>query len=306
MPMSGKKPSNAGKSSHDKFYRGYMINKKAARELIMHYAPEEWRAQMNLATLAYCKTDFVEPSLKNKHADILYSVEMKNGRSGYCYLLIEHQSTNDKMMMLRMRRYQLNIIEQHLKSTNDKYIPTIFPFVVYNGLKQYTAPRNWFDLYAPEERAFNKKLSQSPCVLIDIQRIPDEQLRTHAHVGYMLWLLKHIFKGFLYDIINSYKDFNNLTDRELNLGIQYIFEYRDIKDMKDVDTLLESNRLEHDIKERVMTIAENLIERGIVQGEERKAKVVAADMLKEGFDIKIIMKITKLSKKEILSIQNEH
>ena len=45
---------------------------------------------------------------------------MIEGHEAYIYLLLEHQSTPDRLMPFRMLKYICNIIDQHLKTHDTK------------------------------------------------------------------------------------------------------------------------------------------------------------------------------------------
>lgn len=67
-----------------------------------------------------------------------------SGRDAYLYVLIEHQSTPDRLMALRMLGYQLRIWERHLarpeQRSRTRPLPLIIPVVIYQGRRQWIAP----------------------------------------------------------------------------------------------------------------------------------------------------------------------
>ena len=71
------------------------------------------------------------------------------GREAYLYLLLEHQSTPDKLMPFRLLKYMCNIIDHHLTThgtKHDKIIPLIYPVVIYHGKRKYPFSNNLGDL----------------------------------------------------------------------------------------------------------------------------------------------------------------
>ena len=66
------------------------------------------------------------------------------------YLLIEFQSTVDRYMALRVLQYickfYLDLVEMH----KYKFLPPVFPVVLYNGDEKWTAPLEFSDLIEGE------------------------------------------------------------------------------------------------------------------------------------------------------------
>ena len=91
---------------HDGLFKSTMQNLDVAREVVCGYFPQEQVQLMNLNTMHLESSDFLGDDLKQSHADILYSIETKEG-PGYIYTLLEHQSSPDPKMPLRGRSKSL-------------------------------------------------------------------------------------------------------------------------------------------------------------------------------------------------------
>ncbi len=64
-----------------------------------------------------------------------------DGREAFVYVLIEHQSSPDRMMPLRMLRYLIRIWDRYLdEHPKAKRLPMIVPLVVYQGSRRWTHP----------------------------------------------------------------------------------------------------------------------------------------------------------------------
>ena len=98
--------------------------------------------KLNWTTLKLEPGTFVDPELRDRHTDLLYSVELKGspkpgrGKRGsarrvFLYVLLEHQSSADRWMLLRLLRYMLRIWEWFLTNTpKAKRLPAIIPLVL--------------------------------------------------------------------------------------------------------------------------------------------------------------------------------
>jgi hypothetical protein len=96
--------------------------------------------RLDLANLRPVNGSFVDEELTNRHCDVLMQTTL-DGREAFVYVLIEHQSSPDRMMPLRMLRYLMRIWDRYLEEhPNAKRLPMIVPLVVYQGTRRWTHP----------------------------------------------------------------------------------------------------------------------------------------------------------------------
>lgn len=303
----------------DALFKSIMETDVATYEFLDTYLPESIKSKVDLKKATVEKESFVEEDLKKRLSDVVYSVPYKKTDSEkqqkvFIYSLIEHQSTSDKWIALRLWKYILLLCERH-KDKNEK-LPIVIPFVLYNGKTKYSAPRCFWDLFDSPDLA--KDTMNGPYNLIDLQSMSDEELIAQKHLGMMQFWMKHIHES---DMIALWKKFFNqfkdliLYDR--NVGYIYIKQfiwYTDAKlDEKDIRALNEVI-LEHlpknEGEEIMSTVAENYIQTGMVQGvaqgvaqgkAERNAEIVK-NLLSMKKPISEIKMITGLSEKEIRAL----
>jgi predicted transposase/invertase (TIGR01784 family) len=102
--------------------------------------PAPLAERLDLANLRPVNGSFVDEELKHRHCDVLMRTRL-NGREAFVYVLIEHQSSPDRMMPLRMMRYLMRIWDRHLEQNpKAKRLPMIVPLVVYQGSRRWTHP----------------------------------------------------------------------------------------------------------------------------------------------------------------------
>ncbi|WP_074168147.1 Rpn family recombination-promoting nuclease/putative transposase [Candidatus Arsenophonus triatominarum] len=82
---------------HDAVFRQFLSEKKTAKDFFEIWLPDEIKALCDLDSLKVESGSFVDSEMKNYQSDILYFVKTEK-EQGYIYLLIEHQSTPDKLM----------------------------------------------------------------------------------------------------------------------------------------------------------------------------------------------------------------
>jgi hypothetical protein len=80
--------------------------------------PAEVARRIDWSTLQLLSESFIGPRLGELRADLVFSVKL-DGRAAYFYVLLEHQSTTDRRMPLRMLRYMIQIWDAHLRAHAD-------------------------------------------------------------------------------------------------------------------------------------------------------------------------------------------
>jgi predicted transposase/invertase (TIGR01784 family) len=134
--------------SHDSYFRGLMKEKLFALKFLETYLPIEVKAKVDWDFLVVKDTAFIHDNHQKGHADILYEIKL-SGKETLVYILLEHQSTPDKWMAFRLLEYMLGIW-QKLRSENKaiKKLPSILPFVFYNGKQKYPFSKEIWSLFS--------------------------------------------------------------------------------------------------------------------------------------------------------------
>ena len=101
---SSKKNKTNNKNSHDVFVKKAMSDKNVAREFFEVNLPQDILSQVDLSTLKQEKENYFDNTLGHGIVDILYSVNFGEDK-GYIMLLVEHQTTQDYKMPLRIMKY---------------------------------------------------------------------------------------------------------------------------------------------------------------------------------------------------------
>ncbi|MBZ7489043.1 Rpn family recombination-promoting nuclease/putative transposase, partial [Klebsiella michiganensis] len=91
---------------HDAIFKQLLVHIDTARDFIDIHLPADLRSLCDLNTLQLESGSFIEEDLRAYYSDVLYSLEINN-KTGYIYVLIEHQSSPDKQMPFRLMRYSV-------------------------------------------------------------------------------------------------------------------------------------------------------------------------------------------------------
>ena len=239
--------ATAVSASHDSFIRGSMQHIEVARDFLAKHLPINIVSRIQFDTLKAKPDSFISDQHRISMSDILYSVNIDNSPS-YIYVMVEHQSTAQRLMPYRMLKYVLEICDRHLKQQTDKYdnkkLPIILPLVFYNGkASPYPYSTDIYDCFTDPELA--KAFFCKPFQLIDITTISDAELTTHQHAAVMELLAKHIHARDRIKVIRLMAQadlFVLLSDigsgKYLEFVIKYILDQGDTSEKDQVLSLL--------------------------------------------------------------------
>ncbi|HET9957037.1 MAG TPA: Rpn family recombination-promoting nuclease/putative transposase [Polyangiaceae bacterium] len=187
------------KQPHDALFKKMFSSVLYASSELASVLPVTLVRQLDFSTLALCAGAYVDEALAGSQSDLLFSAQI-NGRASFVYLLFEHQSQVDALMPLRLMKYVLRVLEQHVEraggSSRALPLPLVVPVVLYHGEKRWTAARSLQDLFDLEQVAASgvgELLPQLGFVLDDLTEQSDSALesrRLHLATLVTLWLLR--------------------------------------------------------------------------------------------------------------------
>lgn len=126
---------------HDKVFRNVLSRKKEMANFLNQFLDlQEYIKEENIIA---CPTDFITKSYEMRQSDIIYRLKDKP-----IYFLVEHQSTVDKEMLLRIWEYVGEIVkkEKFVPKNNfikDSIYPVVIPIVIYTGNQRWNAKTNF-------------------------------------------------------------------------------------------------------------------------------------------------------------------
>jgi len=137
-------------SEDDTAYEQLFAYPEMVRDLLLGFVPGDWVHQLDLTSLERVNGSYVSDGGHHRHSDMVWRVRLA-GEWIYIYLLLEFQSRSDHWMALRMQVY-IGLLYQDLIKRHELplpgRLPPVFPVVLYNGLKPWTASRSLVDLVA--------------------------------------------------------------------------------------------------------------------------------------------------------------
>lgn len=303
------------RNKHDKLVKKFLTNLAVARDFVEIHVPEEIQRLCDLSSIIIEPTSYIEDDLKEQYSDVLYRMKYLdapgNDSDGvYVYVLVEHQSRAEVLMPLRILRYQLAIIQDHLDKYSDRNVklPLVVPLVFYNGRKSpYPYSCNMESLF--DKMELYKKLPLGNFKLVDLTVMEDGELLQHRKIALLEVVAKHIhqrnFSQAIDVIVRALQiaHANNVVHRVVIGALSYLV---DARNQAEIEPLI--RQISQDANyygEDIMTYAESLRQEGRQEGRQetqREIAEIAARMLRFGIDKSVVTSVTHLSDEQIVNL----
>ncbi|MBP2198855.1 Rpn family recombination-promoting nuclease/putative transposase [Pantoea cypripedii] len=281
---------------HDAVFKTFLSHPTTARDFMSLHLPPDLLKICDLATLKLESGSFVEEDLRPYYSDVLYSLRTSKGE-GYIHVLIEHQSSPDKHMAFRLMRYAIATMQRHLDAGH-KTLPLVIPVLFYQGKRSpYPYPVNWLELFSDPIQA--TELYNGDFPLVDITVIPDEEIMQHRSMAALTLLQKHIRQRDLNEFLDQLgklmlEEF--MTRQQMLTLVNYILQAGETPNSENFIRELAQRVPQHE--EELMTIAQQLEQKGKQLGAREAILKVAQTMLENGMDWAFIMKMTGLTEQD--------
>ena len=270
-------------SPHDALFKATFGHPEHAAGLLRSVVAPELAEAADWTTLALEAGSFVDEGLADRHSDLLYSVELA-GERAFVYVLLEHQSTVDPDMPVRVLEYMTRIWIRARQDHPARARRPILPVVVSHAPGGWTAATQFHQLFSPEPSrvpGLAKHVPAFELLLVDLAHLTNDQIKTTTMAAFpqlALWLLRDARSGpeLLDNLAAWARAFNDAAEQEHGMAalaqlVRYIYlvtdgvQFERFRDM----ILTQAPRAET----AVMTIAEQLREEGhkagLLEGERR-------------------------------------
>ena len=125
---------------HDAGYKKLFSNKTIFRELIQTFVRENWVKDLDFEQCEALDKSFVADHYKETESDLIYKVKFR-GQDAYLFVLLEFQSSVDRFMAVRVLSYVTSFYLDYARDNKHvRKLPPLFPIVLYNGDRRWTAP----------------------------------------------------------------------------------------------------------------------------------------------------------------------
>ena len=276
---------------HDSLFRRIFSDLEHARSLLKSFLPASLVQAVNFSTLEPHSNRFVSKKLRKSESDLIFSAKFcDSDQKLFLYFLIEHQSSPDEWMPLRLLLYIGEVYDWcRRQNPKAKKLPFVFPIVFYHGRRKWNAPNNFRELVdIPESlqdtiQAFVPDFSYR---LEDLSLCSDQalwQLQLTACARAVLGVLRHVFDkdlaakipevlGDLTPWLATIKGFE-----EFSVVLRYVIDTSESVKLTDLEEW--RKKLSPDATRVIMTLAEQLR----AEGEKRGHAKGLAGGLRRGF-----------------------
>lgn len=148
------------RNHHDTGYKELFSHPEFVQQLIEGFTPPELAMLMDFSTLQNHSGNYITPLFEEKFEDVVWSVQMAwEGclQEVYVYILLEFQSSVDHTMPIRLMHY-VACFYDHLRkqksARSGQGLPPVFPVVLYNGSRRWTARQDIYEMVVPEPPDF--------------------------------------------------------------------------------------------------------------------------------------------------------
>jgi predicted transposase/invertase (TIGR01784 family) len=178
---------------HDSFFKELLSQPQNARDFLRYYLPPEIAAEFDLRQLELVRDAFVDESLQEHLADLLYRVKLKRGADAFVFVLFEHKSAPDFWVAFQILRYIVRLWEQQ-QAQGAKQLPPVYPIVLYHGRRRWRVARNLRSLVAiGTESPLLHFVPEFEYYLVDLTALGEEDLHGAPYLKAGLLTLKLIF-----------------------------------------------------------------------------------------------------------------
>ncbi len=143
--------TNAGS---DPIYKRLYAFAEMVEDLLRSVCPPETLGAVDWPSLGRLPASYVSDDFRQRHGDTVWRVRVRpeGGREEWLYVLVllEFQSTTDKIMALRVLQYTAMLYHELLRSRTVEAgeLPPVLPVVLYNGDAEWRVARDVRELIA--------------------------------------------------------------------------------------------------------------------------------------------------------------
>ena len=169
---------SSSSNPHDAYVRRVFSRPAAAAAFFRFALPPELGREVAEDRIELLSSDSINPALDESRGDLMYRVR-GHRRDFVAILILEHRSSFDRRMPLRLLRYQTAAWEQVEQESDSSPLPFIDVTVLYHGHTPWRGRRRFLDLYSDdpaETELFAASALDFGYRVVDLGEKRDEQL----------------------------------------------------------------------------------------------------------------------------------
>ncbi len=240
-------------SIHDKAYKYLFSNPMMLKELLETFVAMDWVKYIDFTKAQTIDKSYVNDEFKEYEADIIYKLQLKDSEI-YLYLLLEFQSTVDTFIAFRMLQYVMELYRELIYKQKLKKLPVVFPLLLYNGDRKWTAPISFEGLIDVPDKLQQLK-GYIPCFRyypVIVNELSLEELESMMNAISTVFLCevgdKDIFLKTvdrIKELMHIYRDKEHIIGTLIQWLLYYLHTHGKVEEAAHVLTKLETPKEEH-------------------------------------------------------------
>jgi hypothetical protein len=181
-------------NKHDASYRLLFRNPQLVRDLFRGMLHGPWFDALNWDGLQALPADYITDKLRQRQGDCVWRIPRLDGQYVFLLLMLEHQSSNDKIMALRLLTYCGLLYEMLLQrepGLSTTTLPAILPVVLYSGVPRWSAATDVADLIEPAPPGLQAYQPKLRYLLVDERRLVEHGGLPGDNLASLLFRLEH-------------------------------------------------------------------------------------------------------------------
>jgi predicted transposase/invertase (TIGR01784 family) len=264
-------PSSPLRMNHDAFFKAMFSRAELAVPFFRGRMPAGLARRVEWDSLRLLKNSFVKPQFAQLHSDLYFSVRLA-GRDARIHLLVEHQSTPQADMPLRMLEYIAAALRHELERTGGRGpLPVVIPFVLNQGPERWNQPvslLDYYDLPGELEEWLRPYVPAFRLHLHDLAASEPAEEERDAALRIVLQEMKMVrdAKGGLFLAWLSAQPVPEEIFALLEWVARYLLSADESLDIGRIHETLEPNPR---LREGIMTLADKLFNEGLEEGIQK-------------------------------------
>ncbi|TFL14834.1 DUF4351 domain-containing protein [Pusillimonas caeni] len=276
-------------NKHDASYRSLFSSPAIVRGLFQGIIKAQWLELLDWDGLEPLPTDYISDKLRQRQGDIVWRLPRLDGRDVYLLLMIEHQTTIDFYMALRILTY-LGLLYEALLARKlikpGEPLPVVLPVVIYSGVPRWNAALNVSELIGLIPQGPRCYLPQLQYLIVDEGALVETGKLPQNNLTALLFRLEHN-RG-LHDVEDLIQKVYNYTKADPILRRAFASWTRHVLlpralpeiDMPKVDDLLEIKDM---LTEHSRSWTHQWKMEGLAEGRQEGQAVMLGNLLTRKF-----------------------
>ncbi len=285
---------------HDKAFRHALTFPRFCNSLLQMILPESYKKELELDGVRLLRDTFVNQDLEKIISDSIFFIPCKDSVD-FIVAIVEHQSTHDDSMILRIGDYKQAVIKaafSERKKEDIKSIPYIHAIVLYHGIQTYNAVKN-LAMLTRNPHGWSQSLDGFSYDVFNLHEMSDETFTQNDWAGALCFVFKHIRdRNGEESLLQLLKILDNLTGQDSaaykSFVLQYFCSGTDIIPRRFDEIFSRHNRSTY-LEDQAMTLVQRWAEEGRQEGRQEIMQKMMDMLRREGADPKLLELASQLT-----------